>query len=105
MPQPQKVSKFAAKLEELGFGKIPLATSENIRKVLPRNERRRIRSGKLTPTFTASEIITYVTDEFGQSWSALGNRSKDLEPFQFIDHSKDVMAEIKSMRQRDPRYN
>lgn len=100
-----KVSKYAEKLRELGFSEIPTEVSENVRQVLPRNKRRLIKSGKLKPTFTASGLITYVTDEFGQSWQALGDRSEDLNKLPFINHTSLVMSDLKAMRQTDKRFN
>src|ERR1700722_9528348 len=101
MAKQTKESRFVKDLEGLGFTKIPIEISESVRQVLPRSERRRIRSGKLSPTFTASEIITYVTDEFGQSWQAPRNKSEELKKLSFIDHSNRVMSVIKERRQHD----
>jgi len=76
-------SKHAARLRQLGFRRVPGKTQKKVRKALSLAEQQYL---GLQSTFSPSDIVTYATDETGQSWFAKGRH--DLTHLGFRDNEK-----------------
>lgn len=82
-------SRYAKKLRQLGFRPIDKKLSLEVRAVVPkklsRNERRQLEKKRYRPWFTNADIVTFATDETGQTWQ--GPPNTDLSHMGFDDRS------------------